>query len=62
MTCVFWESNMENTKVKIDYVFVLGTFEKISDSCNLNIKNIVLDNYNLIYSNNNCQLYKIKSY
>jgi len=60
--CVFWESNMENTKVKIDYVFVLGTFEKISDSCNLNIKNVVLDNYNLIYSNNNCQLYKIKSH
>lgn len=58
LPCLQWKSNVENPTVKIDYVFVLGNLNVKTDSCSMILKDAIFENYELIYSNNNYQLFK----
>ena len=58
LPCLQWKSNIKNPAANIDYVFVLGNLDMKTDSCNTVLKSVISKNYELIYSNNNCQLFK----
>lgn len=59
--CIQWRSNANNQSIKIDYVFVFGNIDLKTDSCNQEIKQIILENYTLTYYSNNCKLYQLKN-
>ncbi|HBL73696.1 MAG: hypothetical protein A2W90_13215 [Bacteroidetes bacterium GWF2_42_66] len=58
LPCLQWKSNIENSMAKIDYVFVLGNLDMKTDSCSTVLKDAIFENYELICSNNNYQLFK----
>ena len=58
--CRQWKSNKQNSRKSINYVFVLGDFPYELDSCNQAIKDVIQKNYDLIYKNESCNLFKIK--
>lgn len=61
ISCLQWRSNSENKSERIDYVFILGNLDMKSDSCSLIVKTHILENYKLIYHNENCELYEDKN-
>jgi len=61
MSCLSWKTNRENKTDVIDYVFVLGNLDMKADSCGLIIKNHILENYNLVFNNEDCELYEDKN-
>ena len=58
--CKQWKSNNQNSRKVINYVFVLGDFPYKLDSCDQVVKDIIQKNYDLIYKNESCNLFKIK--
>lgn len=58
--CRQWKCNKQNSRKIINYVFVLGNFPSELDSCNQAIKDIINENYDLVYKNESCNLFKIK--
>jgi hypothetical protein len=61
LLCLQWKSNPQNPSIKIDYVFVLGNMNAKTDSCNQELKQILLENYILTYHSENCKLYLLKN-
>jgi hypothetical protein len=60
LPCLRWESNKKNVSEEIDYVFVLGNITSPTDSCSIKARALITDNYQLIYENENCQLFEKK--
>jgi len=60
ISCVRWKSNAKNPSIKIDYVFLLGNIESKDDSCTRKVKQIILNNYTLVYNSECCKLYHLK--
>lgn len=58
--CIQTMNNGDNPTKTIDYVFVLGQIEDKIDSCSIEIKRVIKENYSLIYRSNSCSLYKVK--
>ncbi|MBK8954158.1 MAG: hypothetical protein IPM34_01190 [Saprospiraceae bacterium] len=56
--CKHWKTNRSNQKRIIDYVFVMNDFPNEVDSCNLELKNIVMADYMQVFKNKYCTLYK----
>jgi hypothetical protein len=53
-------NNRDNPTKTIDYVFVLGQIDDKADSCCIEIKRVIKENYFLTYRSNSCSLYKVK--
>jgi len=60
LPCVQWKSNTMHALKKIDYVFMLGTIDAKTDSCNTQIKRIISEHYRIVYATGNCTLYENK--
>lgn len=60
VSCMQWNSNLENPVRVIDYIFVLGDLESPLDSCGKIMADKVRESYDLIYSNEHCQLFGIR--
>jgi hypothetical protein len=58
--CIQTMNNKDNPIKTIDYVFVLGQIEDKIDSCSIEIKRVIKQNYSLTYRSNSCMLYKLK--
>ena len=59
-SCLRWISNPNNKTKVIDYVFVLGDLDAKNDSCTISIKENLTQNYSMIFSTRNCQLFHYK--
>ena len=59
LPCKQWKCNTHNPPQAIDYVFVLDDINNRNDSCNQRINNAILENYILVYKNENCELFKL---
>ncbi len=54
------KQNSKTEPMQINYVFILGSMETNSDSCNNLIKQKLNSYFELIYSSDNCRLFKAK--
>jgi hypothetical protein len=59
-TCLSPLNTNPNDKRVIDHVFILGDINAKTDSCNIQLKQNITSNYQVIYQNDVCTLYKIK--
>lgn len=59
LPCLIWKGNTQNPPLKIEYVFVLGDNDTKIDSCNQRIKNAILNDYEIIYQNEDCKLFRV---
>lgn len=55
-----WVKNDNQLPTNIDYVFILGNFKNLRPDHNSLIGNFILNDYELEYSNEHCELYKLK--
>lgn len=60
-SCLHWKSNIQNSTLIIDYVFVFGNIDIIKNYCDEKIINTLLNYYTPIYHSENCILYQIKT-
>ena len=59
--CLGWRSNDKGVAKNIDYVFILGKeITENLDACHLSVKQAMSDSYEMVFSNENCQLLKYK--
>ena len=49
---------INDNNVDIDYVFVYGALSMKSEECNDELNSKVMNDYNLVFSNSSCELYK----
>ena len=61
LPCIKWKSNSQNAPKTIDYVFVLADFPAEPDSCHRVIKNTLMTEYDLVYKNDHCSLFRAKT-
>ncbi len=58
--CLYWESDRDGPRRKIDHVFILGSMELPTDTCVVNAFRSIEAGYELKHATANCRLYALR--
>lgn len=58
--CAYWVCDTLHTTKKIDYIFVTGNQLNSHDSCVMELRKNILQNYSLIHATDFCELFELK--
>jgi hypothetical protein len=56
--CINWKNIIQDSSIKIDYIFVMGNMDLALDSCTTELKLMISKNYYQTYTTEYCKLYR----